>query len=353
MFFSSAKKFFWSSQFFALSVLLVFLLLPMTLGIALPGEYWVKQTVNFFLWTGMFYINIYVLVPKMLYRGRSALFGTTIILSLIMLFILNRLIDGLFNIPFLINKLMKVYNPSFNYEQDPTIKFSFILITLFVLGVSTIIAVSQKAQLDQITRQNLEKEKIGSELAFLKTQINPHFFFNILHTIYALTDTNVQMARESLYTLSQMMRYVLYETKNDLTTLEKEIIFVENYIKLMKLRMTERVEIVFEKPERFKNFNVAPMLFLPFIENAFKHGISNVHPSYIYIGIIELGNTLSIEVNNSTFINKTKNLEESNGIGLVNTRRRLDLIYPKKYELLVGCNEVKKEFNVRLKLQLQ
>jgi LytS/YehU family sensor histidine kinase len=266
--------------------------------------------------------------------------------------LLNRLISALLNLPVMMEKIFAKQRAHINFQNDPVVDFSIIIITLVVFGVGIIIAVVQKIQQDQLKVQNSEKEKISSELAFLKAQINPHFFFNILHTIHALTETDTRSAGDSIYTLSHMMRYVLYDTKNDETTLEKEVNFVEDYIKLMQLRLTDQVQIIFDKPNNLRNVKVVPMLFLPFIENAFKHGISSIHPSYIYIGIKQIGRTLNIEVRNSIFIEKAENLEESNGIGLINTQRRLDLIYPGKHQLKVESSQVANEFTVQLNLTL-
>lgn len=146
------------------------------------------------------------------------------------------------------------------------------------------------------------------------------------------------------------MRYVLYETRNDFTTLKKEVTFIEDYIKLMQLRLTEHVQVIFEKPPHLNNVQLAPMLLLPFVENAFKHGISTIHPSYIYISINQNDRFLQIEIRNSVFAEKTGHLEESNGIGLINTQRRLNLLYPMKHELITECDKHTNEFLVKLKL---
>jgi len=348
----SLKRHIFSVHFAVLLGLLVFVCLPLTWPVNLPIQFWVKQAIDFCLWAGIFYLSMNFLVPKILYKGKSFLFIVVVLASLIFMVVYNHQIENILNLPFLMNKLIKIHQPRINFSNSPVRDFGIIIITLIMFGVSIIISVSKKIQADQRTGQTLEKEKISSELSFLKAQINPHFFFNILHTIYGLTDTNVKTARESIYTLSQMMRYVLYETKNDLISLSKEIDFIEGYINLMQLRLNEKVQIIFDKPEDLKNVDIAPMLFLPFVENAFKHGISSIYPSYVYIGISQTSSTLKIEVRNSIFKEKAENLEESNGIGLNNTRRRLDLIYPGRYNLTVNENTLENEFNVQLKLDV-
>ncbi|RYE20511.1 MAG: sensor histidine kinase, partial [Sphingobacteriaceae bacterium] len=239
------------------------------------------------------------------------------------------------------------------FQKVPIAELGILVITLIVYGISTIMAVAQKIQKDNLQEQNLEKQKVLAELSFLKTQINPHFFFNVLHTIYALIDQDISLAKESVYTLSHMMRYVLYETGNDTTTIEKEIAFIDDYIKLMNLRLNSRVQIIFDKPNTFKNAELAPMLFLPYVENAYKHGISLDHPSYIYIGLEQKNNVLEFEVRNSLFTEKADHLEQSNGIGLTNTKRRLDLLYPEKHDLQIFQDTSAQEFSVKLKLDLK
>lgn len=232
--------------------------------------------------------------------------------------------------------------------------FYWTMMTALVLfGISTIIAFYKKLKIDQSVLEAIERDKVNTELSLLKAQINPHFFFNTLHTIYGLADTNPAASKDAIYTLSHMMRYVIYETKNDLTDLKKEVKLIEDYIKLMRLRLNENVQIIYEKPEGMSNYAVAPMLFLPFVENAFKHGISLVNPSYIYIDINQSENKVKLEVKNSLFEEKAQHLEDSNGIGVINTKRRLDLLYPGKYTLEVYNDAKTKDYTIILTLVLQ
>lgn len=226
------------------------------------------------------------------------------------------------------------------------------IVTMLLCGTGIVVAITKKLQQDKLREKTIENEKISNELAFLKTQINPHFFFNVLHTIYGLTDVDIRKAKDSIYTLSHMMRYVLYETHNDQTTLEKELNFVESYNKLMRIRISEDVQVIFDRPPVVENVIIAPMIFLPFIENAFKHGISSIFPSYIYIGVSYKEKRLEIEVRNSNFNASPVDKEESNEIGLANTQRRLNLLYPGKHQLVVVDNKQAKEFLIRLKLDL-
>ncbi|MFV8324839.1 sensor histidine kinase [Flavobacterium sp. ZS1P14] len=330
--------------------LLIVQSMPLYLNISFPLEFWLKQIFMYVLWIAVFYLTYKIVVPKLLFQGKNGFFFIAICLLLLSVLYISDSFDTLLNLDAILRKHFKI---SVKDNQHGLISnLSEIIITLLIVGASTVISVAKKLQAETEMRQSLEKEKVTSELSFLKSQINPHFFFNILNSIYALAGTENQPAREAIYTLSHMMRYVLYDTKNNLTTLSKEIGFVEDYLKLMELRITDKVQVIFEKPASIKEVEVAPMLFLPFVENAYKHGISGIYPSYIYIGIEQSEKFIQIEVRNSIFENQTLNKEESNGIGLINTRRRLDLIYPGKYELVTNEDLLQKEYSVILKLQI-
>ena len=142
-------------------------------------------------------------------------------------------------------------------------------------------------------QKELEKEKLNSELAFLKNQISPHFFFNTLNNIYSLIGINGPTAQESVLKLSKLMRYLLYESEHGETMISHEIDFMNNYIDLMKLRLSSRVELKVDFPKEFSDFPIPPLLFVPFIENAFKHGISARDRSFIHITLKINNNQIS------------------------------------------------------------
>ncbi|WP_367772715.1 histidine kinase [Flavobacterium sp. WC2421] len=331
--------------------LLIVQSMPLYMNISFPIEFWLKQTFMYFIWILVFYITYKIIIPKLLFQGKNGFFFIAICALIVLVLNISDTYTSFTNLDVILNQHFKLSKKD-NMHGALISNLSEIIITLLMVGASTVISVAKKLQTETQVRQNLEKEKVISELSFLKSQINPHFFFNILNSIYALAGTENNPAREAIYTLSHMMRYVLYDTKNNLTTLRKEVNFVEDYLKLMELRITDKVQVIFDKPKNIKDVEVAPMLFLPFIENAYKHGISGIYPSYIYIGIEQSEKSIQIEVRNSIFENQTLSKEESNGIGLVNTRRRLDLIYPNKYELTTTEDLVQKEYCVTLKLQI-
>ncbi|SEM85700.1 Histidine kinase [Mucilaginibacter gossypiicola] len=348
---SDLKKIFFSVHLYIVISLLALMLFPLSWPVKLPGEFWVKQVLIHLVWAALFYANLLFFTPKLLYRNKAILFVLLLIASLFAVVYLNLWLDEVTGSKAALGRLFKSWGKK-SADDGHSYNYWTIISALVVLGVSTIIAVSKKIKADQDALKATEQEKISSELSFLKAQINPHFFFNILHTIYALSDSNPSASKDAVYTLSHMMRYVIYETKNDLTDLDKEIKFAEDYIKLMKLRLSDDVQVIFEKQANLRNCEVAPMLFLPFIENAFKHGISAVHPSYIYIDISQAAGKLRLEIKNSLFEEQAAYLEDSNGIGIANTKRRLDLLYPGQYTLNVNRNLTTKEFTVVLTFQL-
>jgi LytS/YehU family sensor histidine kinase len=149
------------------------------------------------------------------------------------------------------------------------------------------------------------------------------------------------------------MRYVLYDTASGHARLSQEVAFIQDYITLMQLRLTDRVQVVFEHPEPVREVLIAPMMLLPFVENAFKHGVAATAPSRIYIGLQQpAADQLAIVVRNTFFPSAGTDLAGSNGIGLVNTRRRLDLLYPGHYTLQVNEKTPDNEFEVSLSLQV-
>jgi two-component system, LytTR family, sensor kinase len=221
---------------------------------------------------------------------------------------------------------------------------------LLMLGISTSLMVTLKWFRDGEVQKTLEKERLASELSLLKTQINPHFFFNTLNNIYALTEVDPKVAQEAIYNLSKMMRYMLYETENDRVLLSKEIDFIRNYVELMRLRLSDSVKVDFGYPVEVGNAIVAPLVLITFIENAFKHGVSYNEKSYVRSELSVVGNQLKFSICNPLLHSAHATRLEASGIGLSNVQRRLNLLYPQRHELLLETTE--NEFSVHLTIQL-
>lgn len=329
---------------------LLFFAQLLSLDIRLPDLFWVRQGIFFCLVLGIFYLNAQVLIPQLLLKDKMRRYLLTLLGVVTSIMLLLWGIETWFDLPRLVHL---VFHP--DGKGTPRL-YGWVqpnLVTIFlVLGVSTSIAVVQKWQTDTNLRLALEQAKTTSELSFLKAQINPHFFFNTLNNIYALTLLDGETAREALHRLSRMMRYVLYETQSGTTLLSKELAFVSDYIQLMQLRLTDKVTVTLVTPSGLQEQPIAPMLLLPFVENAFKHGVSALEPSLIHIAIQQRQNNLLMEVRNTRFTTKMPSLETGNGIGLANTRRRLDLLYPGQYTLQIDEHTPDGEYQVRLALTL-
>lgn len=182
-------------------------------------------------------------------------------------------------------------------------------------------------------KKELEKARSEAELQNLKSQLNPHFLFNTLNNIYALIGINPDRAQYAIHDLSRLLRHVLYEDNQQLVTLDHELAFMKSYVDLMSLRLSDKVEVKVVLPEDGQGIQVAPLLFITLVENAFKHGISPTEPSFIYICLaITEGKGVVCRIENSYFPKKDSDRSGS-GIGLENLRKRLSLLYPAEHML--------------------
>jgi two-component system LytT family sensor kinase len=232
-----------------------------------------------------------------------------------------------------------------------------LLSTLLGLGLGTSVAAVQRGQRDALARSVLEQQQLAAELSLLKAQINPHFLFNTLNNIYALTLLDGEQARASIHRLSRMLRHVLYGSPTHRVPLSQEIGFLRDYVDLMQLRLAKRVHLTFEVPDApAADVLIAPMLFQPFVENAFKHGVSATAPSSIAIRLRQpTTQTVELRVRNTLFADRPAedvDAEEAGGIGLANTQRRLDLLYPGAYRLEITPHPDHHEYEVCLSLTL-
>ncbi|SEJ61321.1 Histidine kinase [Cyclobacterium xiamenense] len=333
--------------------IVIFVVSPLSWKVDLPVEYWFKQGLVLLFLILLFYLNMKLLVPKILFKGKNLLFVLIAFGFTFLSLILIIQYENLVNLPELMHY---AFRPNVPYEPRPR-NFSYdmftILLLLFGFGISTSVVAVQKWQADMALRQQMEQEKISSELSYLKAQINPHFFFNTLNNIYALTTIDVDRAQQALLKLSRMMRYVLYETDKDLTLVSKELDFIKDYIELMRLRLSEKVILAIVIQEKVEDLPIAPMLLLPFIENCFKHGISAKTESTIEISIALRDKTLHLKTRNPIVpVNPNSKEHVGSGIGLSNTKRRLALIYGEKHQLTMDQDNPLNEYRVHLTLNL-
>ncbi len=236
--------------------------------------------------------------------------------------------------------------------DSPRFAVNVIIGTLFlVVFVGLLKFVEDWFELEAKKRA-LENENLTSELRFLKAQINPHFLFNTLNNLYYLAYTKSPNTTEVISKLSQMMRYMLDDSNHSTVSLSKEIEYMQNYISLEKLRLGKDIPIRFEVQGDTDGVRIVPLLLITFLENAFKHGISNSSPdSWIEVDIQLKDHWCYYKVANSKIPESGKTVKEKSGIGLLNVKRRLDLSYPGKYELNVA--DEPDRYSVDLKLNLE
>jgi hypothetical protein len=219
-------------------------------------------------------------------------------------------------------------------------------ISLLVVGFNAAIKIAVKWQREEQKNKELEKEKLQTELAFLRNQVSPHFFMNTLNNIHALIDVNTENAKESIIKLSKLMRYLLYDSEQGKTSLKKEIEFIQNYVDLMKLRFSSKVKVELSFPENIPEIEIPPMLFTSLVENAFKHGVSYQNDSFIVIYLRLQSEKLIFRIKNS--VNSNAENIEKGGLGLKNMHKRLELIYGQRFELDKTENDAFFEINVKI-----
>ncbi|MCF0059103.1 sensor histidine kinase [Dyadobacter sp. CY356] len=213
---------------------------------------------------------------------------------------------------------------------------NLILFSLVILASSLLAVLSDRSEQKAFSQQ-IQLEKTNTELLMLRQQISPHFFFNTLNNIRWLIRQKSERAEDSIMELSDILRYMLYQTSHDKVELAGEITYLVRYINLQKLRLHPEAKVEFCFQTDFNSIAIAPLLFLPFVENAFKYGIDHEQPSLISIILTRSGTDLLFSCTNQIFHPAAVSGSESKGIGLQNVRRRLEMYYPDAYELSISA----------------
>lgn len=291
----------------------------------------------------MVYVTNYLLIPHLLYKKKYLLFGISFLVLIFFTSWLKMYIEGqLMNNP-------HVFDLSRNLKRrvyDNMIPH--------LLLVST--GAAFKLLLDYARAQRrmgeMAKENAEAELNFLKSQINPHFVFNSLNSVYFLIDKQNADAREALHKFSDMLRYQLYDCNGDSTAIEKEVAYLKDYIELQKLRKDEQCVIEYKESGRLSGFSIAPLLLIPFIENAFKHLSHYTIRTNIISVVLERNDSRFVfSVTNTTEPDKREEeLVRQGGIGLKNVQRRLELLYPGRHTLTITDKD--SIFTVQLQLDI-
>ncbi|MBQ4915117.1 histidine kinase [Maribacter sp. MMG018] len=277
----------------------------------------------------IFYLNFFVLIDKFLFTKKTLVF-VLVNIAIIAFFILlkERIEDTFFSE--LANNRPSNDN---RVRVGPPFKL-FIYIQILTYAAPLLFSIAIKSTKRWIKTEAQRKEaenfKLHTELQHLRYQLQPHFFFNSLNNIYSLVDISPEKAKSTIHSLGKLMRYLLYETNTELVPLSKEIEFMRKYIELMKLRLTDKTQVESAFPIGKNNIEIAPLLFISLIENAFKHGVSANKNSTISLEMIVHDNVVNFMLENHNFP-KEESDKSGSGIGLQNLEKRLELLYPNKY----------------------
>lgn len=289
------------------------------------NPYAIRDYVIIFLLIGFFYFNSGILIPKFYLKKKYFVYVFCIVLCYFVTCFLPAIIIS--------------YNrfPPFLFET-----FHNIFVFLVIFFISFTIRINKQWKL-------AEQQRLSAELTNLKAQVRPHFLFNTLNSIYSLIVTKSETAASAVVMLSNLMRYLLSESAREFVELEKEIHYLSDYIELQKIRLGETVKINFTVNGNITDQQIAPLILIPFVENAFKHGVNPEERSHITMSIDITDNELNMTVSN----NKVAHLNDANetgGTGIDNVRKRLQLLYPSSHELVILDKEYK--FTIKLKLML-
>lgn len=290
------------------------------------------------------YLNLYFLMPRFLLKAHYGVYIAILGLAVFTMV--------------LISKWQHYWLFKSVYEDTVTAEFFISIQGLMIISTELIILIALSMvlyllkewyQKERYTKE-LEKQRLSAELALLKQQINPHFVFNTLNTIYHLMERRTEQAKEVLMQFSDTLSHQLYDTSKEKISIQKEIEYLKNYIAIEKLRHEDHLKLTCSWPEKnSSNYQIAPMMLIPFVENAFKHGRS---ASGYWINLeMDLNHEGQLTFNIQNKINPGNGkINSKKGIGLANVRRRLNLTYPAKHELKIIEN--KESFTAQLKIQL-
>ena len=321
-------------------------------SLALPHAA-LKFFFSMFFQAAAVYFNLYFLMPRFLEKGRYFKYVVLLVTTIVAAAVL--IVSGYYVGAWVLDQPMQVL-----YHIDPANYFSlFESGALPSTAASMTLAMSIKLTKNWIeTRRReelLAREKLETELKFLRAQFNPHFLFNTINSIFVLIHKDPRRASDSLAKFSNLLRYQLYECNEQHIPVDQELFYMENFLELQKLRLDANVDVTFKRdPGQHPGLTIAPFIIMPFVENAFKH-VSQHQDSqnWIRIGLEFQGPQLLLDISNSVSENTPASQDAViyRGIGLKNVQRRLDLLYPGQHELIV--QEQSNQFRVMLRLHLE
>lgn len=290
---------------------------------------WTNLTLLFIV----FLINLLVLVPKLLFNNKITRY-VLIVSALILIISVMDIIIHQGNGPNQ-SHVNQNNNPFAMHSLIGTI-FNNLVIAVLIIGSSTAFELFAKWSTEQEIRKEIENVQLATNLALLRNQVSPHFFMNTLNNIHSLIEMDAHKAQDAVERLSTLMRYLLYDSAQNVLELRKEIEFIHSFIALMQLRHSDEVEVTTLMPEQIPDIKIPPMLFISLIENAFKHGVSYPHKSFIYFELKITEAALNCIIRNSKHAKKQQIKGEYSGIGIKNIKESLKLLYGDKFSLHIA-----------------
>jgi two-component system LytT family sensor kinase len=314
-----------------------------------PLRFILKSISHLVILSSFFYLNFFVLIPQFLFKKKTGIYVFTVILGMLFVISSHIIVDEFFQ-----KKNRKQYNTTMQHrpytehrvdrggpQRSVGFKIIFPLFSfLMVFGISTSLRTINEYLKKEELQKETETEKLNSELAFLKSQINPHFLFNTLNNLFSLAHSRSDKTANAIMKLSELMRYMLEDTGGRKVELYRELEYINNYLELQRLRLDDSVKVELTIEGDFHNKSIEPLLLIPFIENAFKHGVSYHESSFVHIELISNDNQVILKMENSIPSQKAEK-DEVSGIGLTNVKKRLDLLYPGAHKLNIIQNESK------------
>ena len=281
----------------------------------------------------LFYFNTEFLLRKILKKRGVLIYIILLVISLlVMLWFHEELFKWFF--PEMANGGGQRGN---GFRRGTSLRIIFQLLFIVAIGISYRFLSDNMT--DQEVKKEEENERLKSELSFLRSQISPHFMFNVLNSIVSLSRRKPEMVEPVVIKLSELMRYMIYETSDSKVSIDKEFSYLESYIELQRLRFGNDIKIDFKHNLNTSPSSIEPMLLIPFVENAFKHGVGMVQNPSIDIELNDDKKSLFFSVRNQVSKQNSEIKDESSGIGLANVRRRLELLYPDQHELKIDEKE--------------
>ncbi len=283
----------------------------------------------------LFYFNTFLLLPRLVGHSRYTWYGIAVLLLVAGTYFVVALSDGMLFQNIWMNSRFHIHPFSFNRHTIYRRILPHLLSSLAILFISTVYWVISENRKKKQWEMSLLNENLQTEMKFLKSQINPHFLFNALNNIYSLSNSRSERAPEMILKLSEMLRYMLYESNEKKVPLRKEMSYILNYIDFQCLKIEEEPNVRIDFQNADTTLPVEPMLFIPFIENSFKHSnIDDVPHGCIAMTITTEDSKVRFRIENS-IPRQPYSKDGSGGIGLQNVRKRLELLYPGKHRLRI------------------